>query len=735
MYIRPRRAGAHGAREEGNVPPLRAAVSSCLSSLTPSHDSPIPSRMIVMLVGLARSAFHCIFVSPISGIKAVLLKPKRYSKISCYSCYYLCYYSYYSYSLLFLFYFYLCNFVYIAICKKRAKILFCTFYFEIFDFKMSKRQKGIFPYLSWENDYLFIKDGNSLLCLVCKTRLQTFKKYNVQRHYAKFHELEFKKYDGEFRKKEISKLKHEMKLLQNSPRNDFNIEKKKQVLHASYDVSLEIARSKKSFSDGCIIKKSAIKMAKAFKEDSLAEKFESVPLSPPVVARRVTDINEYLCNKLKELIKNAVYYSFCLDESTDICNISQLIIFIRTIQEDFTINEEMLALASLHNTTKGSDIYHAFIKKTEEFNINFNKCSVIVTDGAPAMTGMKEGFCGLLHRNNITCLTVHCLIHQEALCGKEIKMCRAMKMVTSITNFIRGGHKSLSHRQFKNFLQEVNAVYKNLPLHCEVRWLSAGKCLQHFFSIRKEIFKFLQEEVLSDTTHFEKDLLDKDMLSELAFLTDFTQHLNNLNLNLQGQNKSISDIIHFINGFQIQLNIFKREIKNEEFHHFPRCEEIKKEYSDVDFIGFGDLINEIAIEFDSRFKELFILKNDILLFNNPLAVQIENENAKYRIELCNLRADPYLSSKKEAGIDFFKLLSKDLYPELRNFGLKMASMFGTSYLCESAFSLMKIIKNKHRASLTDDRLSTIMRIATSKIDIDIEELVKLKFNDKNDLKI
>jgi len=95
-----------------------------------------------------------------------------------------------------------------------------------------------------------------------------------------------------------------------------------------------------------------------------------------------------------------------------------------------------------------------------------------------------------------------------------------------------------------------------------------------------------------------------------------------------------------------------------------------------------------------------------------------------------LRADPYLSIKKETGIDFFKLLSKDIYLELRIFGLKMASMFGTTYSCESAFSLMKLIKNKHRASLTDDQLLFLMRIAMSKIEVDIKELVNIKFDDK-----
>jgi len=43
--------------------------------------------------------------------------------------------------------------------------------------------------------------------------------------------------------------------------------------------------------------------------------------------------------------------------------------------------------------------------------------------------------------------------------------------------------------------------------------------LQYFFAIRKEILQFLQEEVSSDSTHFEKALMNKDMLSELVFLT------------------------------------------------------------------------------------------------------------------------------------------------------------------------------------------------------------------------
>lgn len=149
-----------------------------------------------------------------------------------------------------------------------------------------------------------------------------------------------------------------------------------------------------------MIKKCAIKMAKAFKEDLLAEKFESVSLGCQTVVRRITDISEHLCNKLKEnaIIENAAYYSFCLDESTDICNISQLCIFIRTIQEDFITNEKMLGLASLHNTTKRFDSYDAFIKIAKEFNIDFNKCSAIVIKWCPSNGWLEGGLLWLIKK-------------------------------------------------------------------------------------------------------------------------------------------------------------------------------------------------------------------------------------------------------------------------------------------------------------------------------------------------
>lgn len=71
---------------------------------------------------------------------------------------------------------------------------------------------------------------------------------------------------------------------------------------------------------------------------------------------------------------------------------------------------------------------------------------------------------------------------------------------------------------------------------------------------------------------------------------------------------------------------------------------------------------------------------------------------------------------------------------MRDFGLKMYSIFDSSYLCESVFSSIKQIKSKEGSTLQDSILTSLMRIATSLIQVNLEELVdeiELIICDKN----
>lgn len=58
----------------------------------------------------------------------------------------------------------------------------------------------------------------------------------------------------------------------------------------------------------------------------------------------------------------------------------------------------------------------------------------------------------------------HCIIHQESLCGKGLKMEHVVSIMTRAVNFIRA--KGLN--KFKSFLAELSSEYCDLLLPYQV---------------------------------------------------------------------------------------------------------------------------------------------------------------------------------------------------------------------------------------------------------------------------
>lgn len=59
----------------------------------------------------------------------------------------------------------------------------------------------------------------------------------------------------------------------------------------------------------------------------------------------------------------------------------------------------------------------------------------------------------------------------------------------------------------------------------------------------------------SSSVDLQHKLRDIDFLQDLAFLTDVIQHLNVLNLQLQGEKQTIFQMMGFVDGFKRKLRI------------------------------------------------------------------------------------------------------------------------------------------------------------------------------------
>ena len=253
------------------------------------------------------------------------------------------------------------------------------------------------------------------------------------------------------------------------------------------------------------------------------------------ISRRIENLSTDLKLTFEKRASEFEYYSLALDESTDATDTAQLVVFIRGIDSKFNLTEELANLHSLNDTTTGVDIFKAVMKEIDAIGLKLHNLCGVTTDGAPSMTGREKGLVALLEKERINSgsstmklVKVHCIIHQENLCSKSLRIQNEMEIVVKTVNFIRA--RGLNHRQFRKLLDEMDSQYGDLLYYTEVRWLSRGAMLRRFYELREEVFHFMEEKGKPDF-----HLKDPLWLCDLAFLVDITQHLNFLNSKLQGK--------------------------------------------------------------------------------------------------------------------------------------------------------------------------------------------------------
>jgi hypothetical protein len=79
-----------------------------------------------------------------------------------------------------------------------------------------------------------------------------------------------------------------------------------------------------------------------------------------------------------------------------------------------------------------------------------------VINGAPALSGCKNGVGKVNAKVSRTIPNFQSIIHQEVLCCKVLKMNDVLERVVEITNFIRA--RDLNHWQFAFLLRDLNVA-------------------------------------------------------------------------------------------------------------------------------------------------------------------------------------------------------------------------------------------------------------------------------------
>lgn len=568
----------------------------------------------------------------------------------------------------------------------------------------------------WTFKYFFTAIKDKPVCLICHDSIAVFKEFNLARHFmTKHNNATYETMSEEQRKQKTADLHKKLVGQQNVFKKQNNSQK--QATHASYVVAYNIAKSNKTLSDGEFVKTCMLQVSEIMCPDKKKE-FEAVSLSRKTITSRIEVIDKQLLSQLESKIKDFKFCSFALDESTDITDTAQLLIFIRGINENFVVTEELASMRSLKGTTKGADIFQEFKETITSLKVSEKNICNITTDGAPNMTGAKTGFRGIFEasfpENNVVFL--HCVIHQEALCKSALDMNHVLNVVIKLVNSVRS--RALNHRQFREFLEELQSEYSDLLYYTKVRWLSAGRVFERVWELKDEIISFMEEKGIDDC----EKLKDTVWLSDFAFFTDLLSHINKLNIKLQGRNQLIHDIWGHIKAFKMQLNLFSKQLAKKDFSHFPRLQTIAVSEDN----NYEKNVKCLHDEFERRFHDFKIIEQDLEIFSMPFNVNCESVKQELQLELIDLQCNTELKQMflSVSKIDFYKALSKSSFPNLKTHAQKIIAMFASSYICEQVFSTMKLRKNSIRNRLTDHHLASLLRISSSQFLPDYEQILE-----------
>ncbi|CAN7952210.1 unnamed protein product, partial [Ixodes pacificus] len=96
----------------------------------------------------------------------------------------------------------------------------------------------------------------------------------------------------------------------------------------------------------------------------------------------------------------------------------------------------------MHGTVTGKDIFRELEKTVSKYNLEWGKLESVAIDGGKNMSGVRKGLVGQITKAaEVGGLTkpmfLHCMIHQQAPCGKYVDMSCVLKPVVSAVNYIR----------------------------------------------------------------------------------------------------------------------------------------------------------------------------------------------------------------------------------------------------------------------------------------------------------
>ena len=103
-------------------------------------------------------------------------------------------------------------------------------------------------------------------------------------------------------------------------------------------------------------------------------------------------------------------------------------------------------------------------------------------------------------------------------------------------------------------------------------------------------------------------------------------------------------------------------------------------------------------------------------------------SVELQLELIDIQAKEELKEKHKERqlVEFYCCLPDNVFPNLKKFASKMASMFDTTYVFGQASSKMKYVKSEHRTRLINEHLKANLMVGCCNSKPDLNDILKEK---------
>ena len=305
--------------------------------------------------------------------------------------------------------------------------------------------------------------------------------------------------------------------------------------------------------------------------DESVKKLNSISLSNNTVQRRIEEMSvDILQQVISDICRSESGFAIQLDESTDVTNCAQLLIFVQYVGKE-GVKEEFLMNAALEATTKGYDIFQMVNSFFKQHGLKWENLRGCTMDGAPVMLGRKSGFRARVIEVAPHVKFLHCMIHQFALSCKVLPagFFDVLSLVIKMVNNVKGS--ALNSRLFKILCEDLGADHSVLLFHSNVRWLSRGNVTKRVYELRKELLGFFQQSNKCET--LVTSLRDDFFILILVYLVDIFDAQNMLNKILEGKNLTVCEFIAKVKAFLAKLRLWRGNICSGTFSMFSTVTE------------------------------------------------------------------------------------------------------------------------------------------------------------------